>query len=330
MKPNPRLLIVLVIAALLVAGWIAWRARAKSGAIAASGTVEATEAQTGFQVAGRIAMVAVHEGDPVRAGVVLARLDSTEAAARLQQALAQAGAARAQLAQLERGSRPEEIASARAERDAAQQQFGDAKLDRERADRLIKSGAVSQQAWDKAKVASEVAQSRLQQAEEQYRMVREGPRREQVDAGRAQLAQATAAANAARVTLDNTVLRAPFDGVVTVRHHEPGEVIGAGTPVLTIMNRDDRWVRIYVPEDQVGRVALGEAATITSDTPHGGGVSGSVVFIASEAEFTPKNVQTREERVKLVYAVKVRITGDPQYQLKPGMPADVRLSAAHP
>jgi HlyD family secretion protein len=330
MKLHPRVVVPVVLLALVVVGWIAWRGRTPGGAIAASGTVEATEAQVGFQVPGRIATVAVHEGDLVRSGLVLATLDSSDATARLEQAVAQEAAARAQLVQLVRGSRPEEIGSAQAQRDAAKQQFDDAKLDKDRADRLIQTGAVSQQAWDKAKVAFEVAQSRLQQAEEQYRMVREGPRREQVDAGRAQLAQATAAAGAARVGADNTRLAAPFDGVVTVRHHEPGEVIAAGMPVLTIMNRDDRWVRIYVPEDRVGAVSLGEAATIASDAAHGHDVAGTVVFIASQAEFTPKNVQTREERVKLVYAVKVRITGDPQYVLKPGMPADVRLTAAHP
>jgi len=113
--------------------------------------------------------------------------------------------------------------------------------------------------------------------------------------------------------------------VVTVRHREPGETVPAGSPVLTVMNRDDRWVRIYIREDRIGAVHTGQAATITSDTYAGKTYRGAVVFIASEAEFTPKSVQTREERVKLVYAVKVRVSGDPAYDLKPGMPADVRL-----
>jgi len=126
--------------------------------------------------------------------------------------------------------------------------------------------------------------------------------------------------------LDNMVVRAPFDGVVTVRHHEPGEVISAGIPVLTVMNRNDRWVRIYVREDRVGAVRVGQPATITTDTWPERTFGGQVSFVASEAEFTPRNVQTREERVKLVYAVKVRITGDPGDELKPGMPADVRLA----
>ena len=121
-------------------------------------------------------------------------------------------------------------------------------------------------------------------------------------------------------------VRAPFDGVVTVRHREPGEIIPAGSPVLSVLNREDRWVRIYVPETRIAAVRLGLKAEITTDTYRGKKYEGAVAQIASEAEFTPKTVQTQEERVKLVYAVKVRVEGDSTYDLKPGMPADVRLA----
>ena len=118
---------------------------------------------------------------------------------------------------------------------------------------------------------------------------------------------------------------APLDGIVTVRHREPGETAPAGSPVLTVMNPNDRWVRIFVREDRIGAVKTGTPASITTDTYPDRRYEGEVTFIASEAEFTPKNVQTAEERVKLVYAVKVRVSGDPDLDLKPGMPADVRL-----
>jgi HlyD family secretion protein len=121
-------------------------------------------------------------------------------------------------------------------------------------------------------------------------------------------------------------VRAPFDGVVTVRHREPGEIIPAGSPVLSVLNREDRWVRIYVPETRIAAVRLGLGAEITTDTYRGKKYRGAVSQIASEAEFTPKTVQTQEERVKLVYAVKVRVDADSTYDLKPGMPADVRLA----
>jgi HlyD family secretion protein len=110
-----------------------------------------------------------------------------------------------------------------------------------------------------------------------------------------------------------------------VKDREVGETVAAGAPVLTIMNPDDRWVRIFVAEDKVGAVHVGQVAQITADTYKDRHYGGQVSFVASQAEFTPRNVQTREERVKLVYAVKVRITQDSTYDLKPGVPADVRL-----
>ena len=127
--------------------------------------------------------------------------------------------------------------------------------------------------------------------------------------------------------LAHAVITAPFPGVVTTRHREPGEAVPAGAPVLTVLDPDDRWVRIYIREDQIGLVQLGLAADIGSDTYPGRVYGGEVVFIGSEAEFTPRNVQTAEERIKLVYPVKVRITGDPEFELKPGVPADVTLRA---
>ena len=113
--------------------------------------------------------------------------------------------------------------------------------------------------------------------------------------------------------------------MVTVRHAVPGEVVVPGAPVVTVMDLEDRWVRIYIPEDRIGAVERGQPAVITADTYPGKTNPGRVVFIASEAEFTPKSVQTSEERVRLVYALKVRITGDPAHELKPGVPADVQL-----
>ncbi|HEY7213614.1 MAG TPA: HlyD family efflux transporter periplasmic adaptor subunit, partial [Thermoanaerobaculia bacterium] len=168
------------------------------------------------------------------------------------------------------------------------------------------------------------------QAAEQLRLLQTGPSREKKEQGRAQLVQAQAALRATEVALRNLVIVSPIDGLVTVRHREPGEIVPAGSPVLTLIDPRDRWVRIYVKEDRVGAVRLGSRAAITSDAFPGKAYPGEVAFIASEAEFTPKNVQTKEERVKLVYAVKVRVVGDPGFELKPGLPADVRVEAAPP
>jgi HlyD family secretion protein len=326
MKPKRPVVIVVPAVLVLLLAWLAWsRWGRASDRLEAAGTVEATEAQLGFQVPGRLERVAVNEGDRVKTGDELARLDHAEARARREQAVAQADASRALLLELERGSRPEEVAQAQAAADAARQRRLDAERDLERTRQLRENGAVSQEKLDKALTALDMATSQDEQAREQLRLVQTGPRRERIAAQRASLAQAEAAVRVMDATLANMVVRAPFGGVVTVRHREPGEVVPAGSAVLTVMNRDDRWVRVFIPENRIGAVRIGQPAVITSDTFRKKRYRGEVVFIASEAEFTPKSVQTQEERVKLVYAVKVRITGDPDYDLKPGIPADVVL-----
>ena len=290
-----------------------------------SGTVEATDAQLGFPSAGRIDTILVHEGDRVKAGQELARLDQSDLRARRQQAQAALEAARAMLSEMETGSRPEDIRSAQEGARAADERLADAQRDQERVLRLFNGGAVSQEQLDKAQTAFQVAQAQRDQAHQNLQLVQTGPRRERIEAQRAAVVQAEAAVRQIDVALANAVVTSPFDGVVTVRDREPGETVGAGAPVLTVMDEGDRWVRIYIPETRVGAVHLGEPASISTDTYPGKLYAGAVSFIASEAEFTPRNVQTAEERVKLVYAVKVRITGDPSLELKPGMPADVRL-----
>ncbi len=319
-----------VAAAVVVAGAaIAYFATRGGGAgsLTVSGTVEATEARLGFDAPGRVDTVTVHEGDTVDRGRVLAVLDTTQAHARSAQARAQLAAAEALLTELRRGSRSEEIAQARAQVQAASDRLEQAKRDLARTKQLFDGGAVSPEQYDNAQTALQVARSQADQAQEQLKLVQSGPRSERIQAQEAAVEQARATWKAQLAALDLMTVTAPFDGIVTVRHREPGETVGAGAPVVTLMNPADRWVRIYVPENRVGRVALGEAAAITSDSFPGKSYRGTVTTIASQAEFTPKNVQTSEERVKLVYAVKVGITGDPGLELKPGMPADVRLAS---
>jgi HlyD family secretion protein len=296
--------------------------------IEASGTVEATEADLGFQLPGRIERIAVREGDRVEAGAELAWLDRAELVARRQAAEAQAEGARALLTELERGYRSEEIAQGRAALRAAEQRLGDARRDLERTRRLFDGGAVSQQILDNQETALQLAEADYDRTLEALRILETGPRAERIAAQRAALAQAEATVAQIDASLANSVVRAPFAGVITVRHREPGESVPAGAPVLTLMNPDDRWVRIYVREDEVGRLAIGRPAAISGDADPGRRYAGQVVFIASEAEFTPRTVQTTAERVKLVYRVKVQITGDPGFDLKPGLAADVRIEPA--
>ncbi len=297
----------------------------EAGTLVVSGAVEATEAQVGSPMPGQIEAVAVREGAVVAAGATLARFDTSELLARRAQALAQVGLARAALTELENGARPEEVAQSRAAARAAEERLADARRDVERSRSLFEGGAISREALDKSATAAAVAESEAQRAREALRLVEAGPRSERIEGQRAQLARAEAVLVEIEASLARSTVRAPFAGVVTVRHREPGEVVGPGAPVVTLLDRDDRWVRVYVPENRLGAVAIGTRAAITSDTYPERRYAGEVAYIASEAEFTPKTVQTAEERVKLVYAVKVRILDDPGNELKPGMPADVRL-----
>jgi HlyD family secretion protein len=294
-------------------------------ALQASGTVEATDADLGFQIAGRVTTIAVDEGDSVTSGAELARLDTRELEATVEGARAQLDAAEARLAELERGARPQEVVAAEAAVRSATTRAEEARLERDRAATLFAGGAISRQTLDRAESALQVADAAREQAEEQLAMVQEGPRSETIRAQRAAAAQARANVARAEAALSYAVVTAPFDGLVTLRHREPGEAVAPGAPVLTILAPADRWVRIYVREDQMGRVRLGQRAEIVSDTYPDRVFGGEVVFIGSEAEFTPRNVQTAEERTKLVYPVKVLIDGDPDFALKPGIPVDVTL-----
>ena len=293
--------------------------------LAASGTVEATEAQLGFQSPGRIAAIRVREGDAVRTGDTLAKLDDAELAARRTQAQAALAAAQALLAELRAGSRSEERVSAQEALRAATSRLEDARREFERSQRLQQAGALSQEQLDRARLQLDLLERQKTQAEQQAQLVETGPRSERIAAQVALVAQAQGAVAQIDAALANAVIIAPFGGVVTVKDREVGETVPAGAPVLTIMNLDDRWVRIYIPENRVGAVRLGQEAAISADTYPERSYRGQVSFIASQAEFTPRNVQTREERVKLVYAVKVRVTQDSTYDLKPGIPADVTL-----
>jgi HlyD family secretion protein len=330
MNKNQRIAIaaVLLVADTLIVIVTMWSRAGADDFVEASGTVETTEADLGFQAPGRIDSIGPREGDRVAAGDALAWLDQTELLARRHQMWAQVAAAQARLTELERGFRSEEIAQGRAAARAAEQRLEDARRDLERTRQLFEGGAVSQQQLDNARTAATVTESEWERAREQLDILERGPRQEQIAAQRAVLAQAHAAVAQLDATIANTIVRSPMDGIVTVRHREPGEIVGAGAPVLTVMNPDDRWIRIYVRGDRVGRLGLGLPAAITADAFPDRVYEGEVTFIASEAEFTPRNVQTTEERVKLVYRVKVRVTSDPSFDLKPGLPADVRLDTS--
>lgn len=270
-------------------------------------------------------------------------------------AAASVKSARANVSMLEKGSREEEIRAAQAAMNAARADADRLGGDLKRGQALFERHVVSEAEFEAVRAASQAAQARYLAAREQYLLVKAGPRSEQVTQGRAalsgqnanldtaraaakeveklkldrrvviaQLAQAEAALGLARRDLAAATLKAPFSGVVSLRSSEPGEYLQPGAPVLTLARLDEVWVNTYVPETELGRVKLSQKAVVKNDTFPEKEYPGQVVFISPEAEFTPKNVQTREERVKLVYRVKVRLA-NPDFELKVGMPVEVFL-----
>ncbi len=294
--------------------------------IEASGTVEATEAHLGFQVSGRIDSILTIEGAKVSSGDRLATLDRSELSSRLEAAKASLEAQRARLRELENGFRSQEVAQARAALVGAERRLTDALRDRDRARNLFAGGAVSQQALDRAETAATLAETDAARAREQVGLMESGARPEQVSAQRAAVTQAGAQVRQVEAALRFAEIVAPFPGILTRRHREPGEIVAAGVPVFSLMNPADRWVRIYIPEARIAQVPLGARAEMVVDGFPDRRYDGEVVFIADEAEFTPRTVQTREERIKLVYRVKVRVIGDDAMDLKPGLTVDLRFA----
>jgi HlyD family secretion protein len=298
--------------------------KAEPDTLLLSGNVEAHESVVGFRTSGRIVALSVEEGKEVKAGELLARIDDADyqQQVRIDEAMLRTQGRELDLALA--GSRKQDV-------QAAGQTVADAKADLElkRADlarytALYKRDAVSGQTRDQADAAFKRAQAVYEHAEQELSEVREGTRKEQIAVSRASVRTAKQTLDLSKVRLDYTVLHAPISGVITVRQAELGEYVAAGTPVVTIADLDHLWVRAYVSETDLGRVRWGQAVILRTDTYPGKTYSGSVSFISSDAEFTPKTVQTNKERVALVYRIKVDVD-NPQHELKPGMPADLTI-----
>ncbi len=408
---------VVVVAVLAWQGWLAYERRASADRLEASGSIEATQVDVAPKIQGRVIRLLVAEGDRVRAGQVLVRLDDREARAQVAQAQAavalgeakviqaeqalatEQGVADAQVAQsqaqltaaearvpqaettvsLQRRTADEAVASARAQLGAAQAMaasahsaLAKARNDLARVRALFAQGAVAAQDVDRAKTAYDAAVAQARSAEEAVRQARSllstaeanrmqvaireqdvlasraavsqaqaalrnaqtgysvvAQRRQDVAAARAALAQAKANLQYLEVLAGYTTLTAPTDGIVLTKNVEQGEVVAAGTPVYTLVDPGDMWLRVFIPESQIGRVHVGQRAQVTVDAFPGRAFPGRVVEISSQAEFTPGNVQTKEDRVKLVFGVKIRLDNR-DGSLKPGMPADATIFLGAP
>ena len=295
-----------------------------SSEIRLSGNIEAVDAQVGFKIPGRVAARLVSEGERIAAGQPVALLDDTEQKQTAALRRAELATAEATLADLVAGSRPQEIATAKAALRSAEADRDRARLELARQQELRSKDVTAARDLETADAACAVAVARADQATEALKLAEEGPRKDAVAAARARVESARAALALSETQLENTHLAAPFAGVVLSHNIEPGEFVAAGTPVVTVADLAHVWVRAYVSQTDLGRLRHGQPAEVRTDTFPGKVYQGTVGFISSEAEFTPKTVQTEKERVKLVFRIKVDLA-NPQDELKPGMPADATL-----
>jgi HlyD family secretion protein len=297
--------------------------------IKVSGNIEATEADVGFKISGRIVSRFYEEGDWVEKGKVLAKLDDEDLRQRLDLARATLMSAQARLSKLLSGSRPEELRQAEANLHQAQFDLGNKETQYERMKELYERRVISKEGFDNAETSYKVAKAALQIATENYQLVKEGPRQEDIEDARAQVDQARASVKLNETQLSYTTLYSPISGVVLVKSGEIGEVVNPGTSVLTLADINNVWLKAYIPETDLGKVKWGQEVIVTTDLRPKKEYRGRISFISSQAEFTPKQIQTEKERVTLVYRIKINIP-NPDLELKPGMPADGKIILSIP
>jgi len=315
-------------AVLAVAAWYALRPPPAQDGLTLYGNVDIRQVSLAFDGSDRVARMRVEEGDKVKAGEVLAELDGR--ALRLQQAQARARIAVQEqaLLRLRHGTRPEEIAQARAQAASARAQAELAEQQLRRLEGIAANTGgrgVSRQDLDNAAARLQVARAQWESRSKGLQLARVGPRKEDIAQAEAQLDVARAELALIAYRLEQTELKAPVDAVVRARLLEPGDMASPQRPAYTLALTDPKWVRTYVPEPQLGRVRPGMAAEVVTDSHPDQPIAGRIGYISAVAEFTPKNVQTEALRTSLVYEVRVRVD-DPQDRLRLGMPATVRIA----
>jgi HlyD family secretion protein len=328
------LVLMCVIAAVSIA---ACRESAPATAARVSGQVDATEVYVASEVGGRVLEITAAEGDRLKQGDVIGRLDTRDVELALQLAAAERAQADAQLRLLLSGARVEDVrqaeaqvAAAAGDVAAAQTDLEAAEADLQRFEKLLQSNSGSQKQRDDALARRDVARDRVRSARgretaarEAVARLRAGSRREEIEGARARVDAVDAQIAALEKARGDAIVRAPIAGIVSERLLDPGEMAAARAPLVVLTDLDHAWAEVFVEEPQVPRIKLGQAATVFTDAG-GPGLPGKVTFIASKAEFTPRNVQTAEDRSKLVYRVKISVDNR-QGVLKQGMPVEAEI-----
>lgn len=325
------------VAAAALAALVACRPTEPSNTVRVSGHVEATEVLVSAEVGGRLVDLAVAEGDRVAPGDAIAHLDTRDIELQIGRARAERAAADAQLRLLQAGARPQDIRQAQAQVDAASAEAAGAgvdlragEVDFQRFEALLQANAGSQKQRDDARARVDIARERERGARDRIRAAGEvvsrlqaGPQREEVEAARARVATVDAQLAILEKMRTDAAVVSPVAGIVTQTLTDAGEMIAPRMPLLVVTDLDHAWANLFVPEPLMPSVTLGQAAAVLTDA--GDTVPGTVTYISPQAEFTPRNVQTADERSKLVYRIKVAVDNSAGV-LKQGMPVDAELT----
>lgn len=292
-----------------------------------SGNIEAHESVVSFKVQGRIVELPVQEGQYITQGDLLAQLDNDDYRQQVSVDEATVGTREAELELALAGSRVQEIQAAKQSLLDAQADLELKRAEFQRRQALLEEQGVSREDVDSARTLLKRAQATYERVKHTHGQIVEGTRKEEIAVRRANLQLAREHLQMSKVKLAYTALSAPVSGVVLVRQAELGEVVAPGTPVVTIADVDHLWMRGYINETDLGRVRWSQPATVRTDTYPDKPYQGRVSFISSQAEFTPKSVETYKERVTLVYRIKIDLD-NPNHELKPGMPAEAVIDLA--
>ncbi len=294
----------------------------RNNAFQLPGVVEIQEVRLGSKIGGRVAEVLAHEGEIAQPGQLLVRFAVPELIAQKRQQEGRVAAAEATLLKAKNGSRPEEIRQAKSDLESNEADLKQTEEDLVRIEPLYKAGTLTRADFDSARAARDRLKGRVASSLAHFEMVKIGSRPEEIALGEASLIEARGKLDEINANLDEANVVAPERAMIEVVAVRQGDLVTANTPIVRVLRADDVWVRVYVPETELGRVRLGQKVTATIDAYSGRRFTGTVFQIANESEFTPRNVQSADERHYQVFGIKVRID-DSEGIFKAGMAAQI-------
>ncbi|MFC2166352.1 HlyD family secretion protein [Acidobacteriota bacterium] len=296
-----------------------------SNVLEVSGLIEAVETQIRPEVAGQVIDILVKEGQRVEKGQLLCLIDDKKIKIQINQVLYGLEGLSAKLELFKKGTKKEVIAVAKNQLDAAQKELELVKKNQERMTRLWGEGAVSEVQKEEADVKLKAVTEKKETAEENYHLALRGREKEEIEIVNAEIKNLSAQEELLLIQLEKTQITAPVSGTIEIRHIEVGELASPLLPLFSLIDLDQTYVKAYVPEKYLGNIRMGSAVEVTCDSYPEKNFRGKIDFISDQAEFAPKNIQTKEERLKLVFMIKSYLNNSDQV-LKPGMPVDVKIS----